>query len=115
MTRLNTDIASGNAPDIMILSAAMPIKSYVSKGVFEDLTPYLEKDEEISQKEYLDNIQEAFRTDGMTYAIVPSFYVTTVAGKTADVGDAPLVRAASSRPHQDVRRGHQGGYTRPGA
>ena len=87
MTRLNTDIASGNAPDIMILSAAMPIKSYVSKGVFEDLTPYLEKDEEISQKEYLDNIQEAFRTDGMTYAIVPSFYVTTVAGKTADVGD----------------------------
>ena len=80
MTRLNTDIASGNAPDIMILSAAMPIKSYVSKGVFEDLTPYLEKDEEISQKEYLDNIQEAFRTDGMTYAIVPSFYVTTVAG-----------------------------------
>ena len=87
MTRLNTDIASGSAPDIMILSAAMPIKSYINKGVFEDLTPYFEKDEEISQKKYLDNIQEAFRTDGKTYAIVPSFYVSTVAGKTADIGD----------------------------
>ena len=87
MTRLNTDIASGSAPDILILSAAMPVKSYIGKGVFEDLTPYLEKDEEISQKEYLTNIQDAFKTDGKTYAIVPSFYASVVTGKTEDIGD----------------------------
>ena len=87
MTKLNTDIASGSAPDILILSAAMPIKSYAGKGVFEDLTPYLENDEEISQKEYLTNIQDAFKTDGKTYAIVPSFYASVVTGKTEDIGD----------------------------
>ena len=87
MAKLNTDIASGMAPDILILSAAMPIKSYTAKGVFEDLTPYIEGDEEISQKEYLENIQEAFKVDGKTFAIVPSFYVSMIAGKTEDIGD----------------------------
>lgn len=87
MTKLNTDIASGAAPDILILSGVMPVKSYISKGVFEDLTPYMEKDEEIAGAEYLTNVLDAFKTDGKTYAIVPSFYVNTIIGKTEDIGD----------------------------
>ena len=87
LTRLNTDIASGSAPDILVLSAIMPIKSYISKGVFEDLTPYMENDEEIAGKEYLTNVFDAFKTDGKTYAVIPSFYVNTIVGKTEDIGD----------------------------
>lgn len=87
MAKLNTDIASGSAPDILILSGAMPIKSYISKGVFEDLAPYLESDEEISGKEYLSNVINAFKTDDKLYAIVPSFYVNAIVGKTEDIGD----------------------------
>ena len=87
LTRLNTDIASGSAPDILVLSAVMPIKSYISKGVFEDLTPYMENDEEISQKEYLTNVFDAFKTEGRTYAVIPSFYVNSIVGKTEDIGD----------------------------
>ena len=87
LTKLNTDIASGSAPDVLVLSMVMPISSYISKGVFEDLTPYMESDEEISGKEYLTNVFDAFRNDGKTYAVIPSFYVNTVIGKTEDIGD----------------------------
>ena len=87
LTRLNTDIASGSAPDILVLSAIMPIKSYINKGVFEDLTPYMEADEEISGREYLTNIFDTFKTDGKMYAVIPSFFVNTIVGKTEDIGD----------------------------
>ena len=87
LTKLNTDIASGSAPDVLVLSPIMPISSYISKGVFEDLTSYMESDEEISGKEYLTNVFDAFRNDGKTYAVIPSFYVNTVIGKTEDIGD----------------------------
>ena len=87
MTKLNTDIASGNAPDILILSTVMPVRSFISKGVFEDLTPYFDNDEEIKDKQYLTNVLDAFKTDGKMYAVVPSFFVNTIAGKTADIGD----------------------------
>ena len=87
MNKLNTDIASGSAPDILVLSGAMPVKSYISKGVFEDLTSYMENDEDIKNREYLTNVLDSFKTDGKTYAIVPSFYVNTIVGKTEDIGD----------------------------
>ena len=87
MARLNTDIASGSAPDILVLSSFMPIRSYISKGVFEDLTPYFDNDEEIKGNQYLTNILDAFKTDGKMYAVVPSFYVNAIVGKTADIGD----------------------------
>lgn len=87
LTRLNTDIASGSAPDIICLSSSMPIESYISKGIFEDLTPYFEGDEEISQSEYLTNVLDAFKTDGEMYTVVPSFYAVSVIGKTEDIGD----------------------------
>ncbi len=87
MTKLNTDIASGSAPDILVLSGAMPVKSYIAKGVFEDLTPYFKQDEEISGTQYLTNVLDAFKTDGKMYAIAPSFYVNAIVGKTEDIGD----------------------------
>ena len=87
LTRLNTDIASGSAPDILVLSGVMPVKSYISKGVFEDLTPYFEQDEEIAGTQYLTNVLDAFKTDGKMYAIAPSFYVNAIVGKTEDIGD----------------------------
>lgn len=87
LTKLNTDIASGSAPDIMLLSNSMPVGSYISKGVFEDLTPYFDQDEEIAGSSYLNNVLDAFKTDGKMYTIVPSFYAITIVGKQADIGD----------------------------
>lgn len=87
ITRLNTDIASGKMPDILLLDYEMPIESYASKGLFEDLYPYIDKDEELNKEDYFPNIMKAFENNGKLYRLAPRFVINTVAGKTADVGD----------------------------
>ncbi len=88
-TKLNTDIASGNVPDILIMDTSLPAESYISKGLFEDLYPYIDKDEELKRDDYFQNVLTAYETDGKLYQLVPSFTIFTVIGKTADVGAEP--------------------------
>ena len=87
VTKLNTDIASGNVPDIVLLDDSMPIDSYISKGLFEDLLPLIEKDEEIEKDDLMPNVIEALSTNGKLYQITPSYYIRTLVAKTADVGE----------------------------
>lgn len=89
-TQLNNDILAGQVPDIMIIdSYNMPIESYIAKGVLADIGKMIEEDEELSQVEYMTNVFDAYSVDGKLYSVIPSFYVSTVIGKTADVGDTP--------------------------
>lgn len=85
--RLNTDIVSGNAPDILVLDADMPVDSYISKGLFEDMSDYFKNDAELSKIKFLDHVMEAFKTDGKMYKLIPSFYVETVVAAKKDAGD----------------------------
>ncbi|MBQ6889076.1 MAG: extracellular solute-binding protein [Lachnospiraceae bacterium] len=86
-TKLNTDIVSGNIPDILVLNASLPIESYKAKGLFEDLYPYIDGDEEMDRTDFMTNIFDAFSDEGKLYQLVPSFSVLTVAGKTSEVGN----------------------------
>ncbi len=88
-SRLNTDIASGKVPDILMLQSDMPVDSYISKGLFEDLYPYIDKDEAMAREDFFPNVLSLYETDGKLYRIAPSFTVFTVSGKTADVGPEP--------------------------
>ena len=85
--QFNTDIISGNVPDIVILSGDMFPENYISKGIFEDMTPYLEKDPELSGKEYLSNIFEAVNPWGGLYVLPPSFTLAAMLGKEKYIGD----------------------------
>ena len=85
-TKLNTDIVSGNVPDILVLDSSLPLESYMSKGLFEDLYPYIDADEEMNRTDFLTSVFDAFSKDGKLYQLIPSFTVFTVVGKTADVG-----------------------------
>ena len=84
---LNNDIISGNVPDILLIPESMDAQNYTAKGVFEDLAPYMEQDEEISGTEYLTNIFDACNPEDGTYIIVPSFNLIGIAGRTEDVGE----------------------------
>lgn len=86
-TKLNTDIISGNMPDILMMSSDMPVNSYVSKKLFADMNPLLEGDAELKKEDYLQNVFDALSTDGKLYQIAPSFYVFTVFGKASEVGE----------------------------
>lgn len=83
---LNTDIVSGKVPDIILLNDNMPVDSYINKGLFADLLPLIEKDEEIDQADLMPNVIEAFSKDGKLYQLVPGYTIRTLAAKTSDVG-----------------------------
>ncbi len=86
LNRLNADIVSGKMPDIVLLDNEMPVDSYISKGLFEDLKPYIEEDGEIDLDDLMPNIIDAYSTNGKMYILVPSYSILTMAAKTSDVG-----------------------------
>lgn len=86
ITKLNTDIVSGKMPDILLLDSNLPVESYAAKGLFEDLYPYIDGDNEINREDYFPNVLKAFESNGKLYRLAPRFIIYTVAGKTADVG-----------------------------
>jgi len=86
-TQLNNDIISGNMPDILIANTELPIDSYIAKGLIADVGKLIEKDEELSQVEFLENVFNAYSVDGKLYYVIPSFNVRTYAGKTSFLGD----------------------------
>ena len=86
VTRLNTDIVSGKVPDILLLDSSMPVDSYISKGLFADLKPFIDKDEAISMDDFMPNVMEACSMDGKLYSLVPSYSIDTLVAKTSEVG-----------------------------
>jgi len=86
-TKLTTEIISGNVPDLICASSEMPIQTYASKGLLEDLYPYLDADEGIGGRAGLmEDVLHAFEFDGKLYKIPSSFYVLTVIGAPSVVG-----------------------------
>lgn len=86
-TRLNSDITSGQMPDIMLLNDMSSYGNYVSKGVLADIGALLEADEELGKLEYLQNVWDAYSVKGKLYAVVPGFYVRTMVAKKSLVGE----------------------------
>lgn len=85
LTQFNADIVSGAGPDLVDFSD-LNYSMYAEKGVFEDLYPYMEKSG-IKKEDYLENILEAYETDGKLYGITTRFNLNTIVGKKSMVGD----------------------------
>lgn len=107
-TKLNTDIATGNAPDILCLTMDMPVESYMSKGLFADINEFVEKDPELNKEDYMQEVIDVYSRDGKWYQLVPSYYLFTIFGKTADVGTEPgwtveELQALRSKKGEDVQ------------
>lgn len=85
LTQFNNDLTSGNCPDIINLNN-IDFEKYASKGVFEDLYPYMEK-EGIDKDDYLQNVLKAYEVGGKLYGVIPQFYVSSTAIKSSHVGD----------------------------
>lgn len=86
MSQLNADIIAGNTPDILILdNSLMPVQSYIMKGVFEDLNPFLNEDPEVKRTDLLENVLDALEVNGGLYQIGPSINLMTVIGRKSDM------------------------------
>lgn len=86
-TQLNNDILASGMPDILVADTNMPIDSYIAKGLLADVDKLIAEDAELSQKEFMQNVFDAYRVDGKLYSVIPSFYVRTYIGKASVVGD----------------------------
>ena len=85
--KLNSDIAAGQVPDIILSNDPSLISNYASKGLFLDLYKYLDNDPEIDKNDIFPNLLKACEYDGKLYQIAPYFNVSTVLAKKKFVGD----------------------------
>lgn len=86
LLKLNTEILSGNLPDLIDLSGDLPAAQYAAKGYLEDLMPYLEKDPDVSPEKLMGSVIDAMKTGDALYQLPTSFQIVTAAGKKEIVG-----------------------------
>ena len=113
MTRLNTDIISGKAPDIYDLSH-FSADSLAEKGLLDDLKPYFAASGNVAYDSLLDCVTRNAEFRGGLYTLIPSFKIVTLCGDPAaasrnnwTVGD--FVSFASQYPAEKL---FGGDYTR---
>lgn len=88
LTKLNTEIMAGNVPDILDISNLNYVQ-LASKGIIEDLYPYIDADNELNREDYFENVLSAMEVDGKLCCTVPGFYIQAVMGSSKVVGDTP--------------------------
>lgn len=85
LIQMGADLTTDKCPDIINLSQ-IDFAQYASKGILEDLYPYMEKSN-IKKEDYLENILKAYEVDGSLYGIMPVFCINSIVAKTSLVGE----------------------------
>lgn len=81
VTAMNNDITSSNCPDIIDLDGAgINIQKLTQKGVFEDLTPYLEKSTKYKRSDFFESVLGTYEYDGKLVGIPKTFSLETLVG-----------------------------------
>ena len=88
VTKFNTEVMAGNLPDI-IPTNQIAYRQIASKGLLEDLYPYLDKDPELKREDFFPNLLSALEVNGGLYQVVSGFSVETLCGAASIVGDTP--------------------------
>ena len=88
MTKFNTEVMSGNIPDI-IPTRQIAYRQIAAKGLLEDLYPYIDADAELKREDFFPNLLSALEVNGGLYEVVSGFSVETLTGAASIVGDTP--------------------------
>ncbi len=88
VTLMNSDLTGSNPPDIIDLSYAE--NNYLAtKGVLEDLTPYIEQSSVMNKEDFVPSVLDAYTVNGKLVTIPKTFQVLTLMGKSSIVGEEP--------------------------
>ena len=85
-TRMATKIAAGEIPDLLNLDG-LPLRQFGSRGILEDLWPYIDNDPELRREDLMLRPLEAAAQDGKLYLISDAFGMETLVGRRSLVGD----------------------------
>ncbi len=80
------DLATGNGPDL-ISANMINVEDYVDKGIVEDLTPYLNNSEKLSEDMLISKVLELHTIDGLLTSIPPHFYIDTIMTRKSEIGE----------------------------
>lgn len=88
LARLYADLASDNCPDLIELTG-LDIDRLAAKGMFEDLSPFLEKSSRLGAEDFMEEILEAYTFDGILTSVPSLFFLETVMGHSSQLGEEP--------------------------
>ena len=95
VTKLNTEIISGNVPDLFV-TTDLPMGQYAAKGLLKDIYELIDADGELKRESFMTPVLKALETDGKLYSIAPGFGIVTLIGKSDVVGkDLSLIHISS--------------------
>ena len=89
-SKLGADISAGKVPDIYYVEAGIagqPIQKYVSKGMVEDLAPFIDKDPDMSMEDFVPSIINSLKIDGKLYYVSPQVACNTLVGPASEIGE----------------------------
>ena len=87
--KISADIAAGNFADIYDLKDGLgdvSMNQAIEKGLFEDLTPYIEKDADVSLDDLIPSVKDAIDMDGKCYFLPASFAIYALVSRESDMG-----------------------------
>lgn len=88
LTKLSTQIMAGDMPDLLALDS-LPYEQLASKGLLEDLYPWLDRDPELKREDFLPTVLQSAAYNGGLYRIASGFQVYTLIGASSVVGEEP--------------------------
>ncbi|MDR1330300.1 MAG: extracellular solute-binding protein [Oscillospiraceae bacterium] len=95
--RFNLDMITGTTPDIMYVSGSFPERFYTTKGLLEDLYPYIDADPELSLDSFVPGTIESMDSGGRLYQLPDWFYINTVVGPKNILGDTASLTLDEAR------------------
>lgn len=95
------DMTSGVVADI-ICTENIPYESFAAKGIFEDLSRFLEEDKDFDPDDYFMNYFDSLKYGEHLYRIGNSFIVETVAAKSEFVGEESALSFDEMRTVMDT-------------
>jgi len=88
ITRLSTDIISGNIPDILDVSQ-LPVQQYAARNLLVDLNPFIDSDPNLNRSDLFESVFSANEINGGLYRIFPAFSIITLGGNPTVLGPEP--------------------------
>ena len=90
----NNDIITSNAPDIIVINSGMPIDSFIDKGVFLNLNPYIEADPDVNKEDMAPNVLALGSKGDDTYILTGAYTISTMAIKKSLVPNGETLTLA---------------------
>lgn len=84
----HADLVSDHCPDLIDLSMAN-LDNLTTKGVLEDLTPYLNNSELANINDFVPSVLNAYNVNGIQTTVPTYFTINTLLARTSVVGEEP--------------------------